>query len=145
MIPPATPSPCSRSTARAPLHAPISSPAVQHALLPSRSLPSLDARAAPAPCHPLPCYPRAGAPLLCLSSSPSLHECSGAPSLSCRHVHHRVPVQHRPQLIPFSQFAPGRLDPEAHCPEGQLDQSGVESMPRRVVPPTSSHGRVPGC
>ncbi|KAL6596621.1 hypothetical protein ACP70R_047264 [Stipagrostis hirtigluma subsp. patula] len=44
---------------------------------------------------------------------------------------------------PFHQFVQGWVDPEAHRSEGDLDQSGVGLMHRRVIPPTSSHRGLP--
>ncbi|RLM80361.1 glutathione S-transferase T3-like [Panicum miliaceum] len=44
--------------------------------------------------------------------------------------------------LSFSQFAEGRGNLQARQ-EAELDESGVRSMRRRVVPPTSFHGRVP--
>ncbi|RLM98055.1 NAM-like protein [Panicum miliaceum] len=44
--------------------------------------------------------------------------------------------------LPFPQSAQGRFDPVAHRSNGEVDQSGVGLMRRRVLPPSSSHGRL---
>jgi hypothetical protein len=44
--------------------------------------------------------------------------------------------------LPFPQYAQGRFDLEAHHSNGEIDQSGVGLMRRRVLPPTSSHGQL---
>ncbi|KAL6639243.1 hypothetical protein ACP70R_022973 [Stipagrostis hirtigluma subsp. patula] len=52
----------------------------------------------------------------------------------------RVPAAAAP---PFRQFVQGWVDPEADRSEGDLDQSGVGLMRRRVIPPTSNHRGLP--
>ncbi|CAL4915205.1 unnamed protein product [Urochloa decumbens] len=63
-----------------------------------------------------------------------------APFISQSHEETRFPFPN----LSFSQFAVGRGDLEGRQEaELDVDQSGVRSMRRRVVPPTSFHGRVP--
>jgi hypothetical protein len=45
-----------------------------------------------------------------------------------------------PQFFP--QFAPATVDSEANRPKGEMQQSSVRSIPRRVVPTTGVYGRM---
>ncbi|CAN6165902.1 unnamed protein product [Urochloa humidicola] len=45
--------------------------------------------------------------------------------------------------LPFPQFSLPTVGPDAYQPEGEMQQSGLGSIRRRVVAPTGFHGQMP--